>query len=83
MITKVDAFIGECDNCKCLFEDNDYSIFADKEVMKECMKEGFWYMGVGDPDHKDKHYCPDCFRFDEDVDDKIILDESRKDMHKK
>ena len=80
MIHKVESFSGECDNCRCDFEHwhEGWTLFLDSDTIQQEMDNQDWYTGDTDPDHEGKHYCPDCFKQHPDIDDKIIVDESRK-----
>lgn len=78
MITKEECYVGTCDNCGEIFNDGDYSMFPLSSDVKDQMENCDWYANDNDPDHIGKHYCPDCFKYHPDVDDKIIVDLSRK-----
>lgn len=78
MISKEDCYVGSCDNCGELYEGPEYSLFLDRSTVREQMDESDWYAEGADADHKDKHYCPKCFKYHADIDDKIIVDLSRK-----
>lgn len=73
MINEEKAYTGTCDNCQEIFNDGEYSLFLLSSDVKDRMEECDWYAGGADPDHKGKHYCPDCFKYDDEVDDKIIV----------
>lgn len=77
MIIEEKCYTGICDNCGEIFIDGEYILFLWESDVKERMGECDWYANGVDPDHKGKDYCPDCFKYDEDVDDKIIVDQSR------
>lgn len=79
MIHEGKSFSCTCDNCGVQFSDfhSDFSLFISNGDCLESMDNNEWYTGDTDPDHKDKHYCPNCFKRDEDIDDKIIVDTSR------
>lgn len=79
-IEKVDSFIGCCDNCGDAYTDehSGFSIFVDENSIEENMDADDWYTGVVDPDHAGKHYCPKCFKYHPEIDDKIIVIETRK-----
>lgn len=78
MIYKEDCFVGACDNCQEIFTDGDYSMFPLESDLKDEMQNSEWYADGTDPDHKGKHYCPDCFKYHPEEDDKIMVDLSRK-----
>lgn len=79
MIHEEKCYCAVCDNCQetMITYHDGYSLFPDKDRMKEAMEGEEWYTG-GDPDHEDMHYCPNCFKPHPEEDDKIIVDESRK-----
>lgn len=77
MIVEEKCYVGFCDNCQEIFNDGEYSMFPMESDVKDQMHNRDWYTGVVDPDHQGKHYCPDCFKYHEDIDDKIILDTTR------
>lgn len=74
MISKEECYIGTCDNCGEIFHDGEYSMFPLTSDVKDEMENCDWYADGTDSDHKGKHYCPDCFKFHETEDDKIIVD---------
>lgn len=78
MTHKEECFCASCDNCGEIFNDGEYSLFLlESDVIDRLRNDGDWHAGDTDPDHLGKHYCPDCFKQDENIDDKIILDTSR------
>lgn len=80
MIHEVKSFSATCDNCQDTFATyhDGWSLFVDEGRVKEAMDAEGWFTGTGDPDHKGKHYCADCHKLHPEIDDKIIVDESRK-----
>lgn len=79
MIHEEKCYMATCDNCGEVFNDGEYSMYPTKEdVIDVIRNDSEWYSGDLDPDHQGKHYCFDCFKWHPDIDDKIILDESRK-----
>lgn len=79
MIHEEKCYMAICDNCGEIFNDGEYSMFPlESDVLDRIRNDSEWYAGDTDPDHKGKHYCFDCFKYDPDIDDKIIVDESRK-----
>lgn len=78
MIELIDSYVGTCDNCGDIFEDGEYSLFGLNSDVAEKMEESNWYVGRDNNEHKGKHYCSDCFKQDDDVDDLIHLDLTRK-----
>jgi len=80
MLHEEKCFSVTCDNCGELFStyNDGWSLFHDKIQVKEMLDNEDCYYDGTDPDHKEKHYCPDCFKHHPEIDDKIIIDESRK-----
>lgn len=80
MIHQKKCYCATCDNCGEIFDDGEYSMFPLESDVLDSMGDNYteWYAGDTDPDHQGKHYCPECFKYDEDIDDKIIVDLSRK-----
>lgn len=77
MISEEKCYCGVCDNCGEIFDNGEYSLFPLESDVREQMSEREWYTGIVDPDHNGKHYCPECFKYDEEIDDKIIVDIAR------
>lgn len=78
MIHEEKCYVATCDNCGEIFSDGEYSMFPlESDVKDQIQSDGEWYCGDTDKEHIGKHYCPDCFKQDENIDDKIILDTSR------
>ena len=66
MIKELTMYTIVCDSCgKDVNKDADYSCWDDKEYALDIAFEFDW---VNDDD---KHYCPDCYYYDED--DKLII----------
>ena len=80
MITEEKCYCGVCDNCGETYmnDHTGFSMFPDESTCQENMDNDDWYTGHVDPEHEDNHYCPSCFKFDQDIDDKIIVDLTRK-----
>lgn len=74
MIQKIDMFTVKCDNCGKLFEDeiNCFCAWNDESGALDNAKEADWIEG----NEPDTHYCPDCYKFDED--DNLILKTLKK-----
>lgn len=54
-----------CDNCgKDACEDTEYAAWGDPNIVLEWSCENWVQEG-------DKHYCPDCFSYDDD--DNVVL----------
>ena len=73
MIKPVTMYSCFCDNCGTRWEDhhNGYVAMTDEVSIKDnVQEEEEWYSD------NDKDYCPDCWTMNED--DKLIIDESRK-----
>lgn len=55
-----------CDNCgKDSNEDSEYSCYSDKDHAEENAIESDWIQ------EEDKHYCDECFSYDDD--DNLII----------
>lgn len=78
MIRAEKCYVGVCDNCGGNFDDGQFGLFADISQVNEGMDNCDWYADGSDPDHKGKHYCTECFKYDLEVDDKIIVDLTRR-----
>lgn len=78
MIYEEKCYVGTCDNCGVIFNDGEYSLFPLESDVKSQMENSEWYSDGTDEDHKGKYYCPDCFKHDENIDDKIIVDLTHK-----
>jgi hypothetical protein len=74
MIQEVKMFSATCDNCGELFRSyhSGFTAYPDSGNLSEAMDGDDWYAG-SDPSHEGKHYCPKCFKWDENEDDKIHL----------
>ncbi len=77
MIEAVQFFGAHCDNCKeAWFDDhNGWSAMSDESTMKNMLSEYEWHFGDGIDGEDGKHYCPSCFRFNDE--DKFILNIER------
>ncbi|MEH0153751.1 hypothetical protein V6R21_06355 [Limibacter armeniacum] len=75
MIKEVIGYGAECDNCKKDWVNDcmGWGSMSDEVSMKHELSNDDW-LSEGD-----KHYCPDCWSYD----DNEVIDESRKDLHKK
>lgn len=80
MYNEVKCVLATCDNCGETFTSyhEGWSLFVDKNACHDAMDAEEWFTGHGDPDHDGKHYCPDCHKQHPEIDDKIIVDETRK-----
>lgn len=79
-IKKVEMYSCRCDNCGEPFGSYEYEhlLMPDESSMKWALDEDDeWHTEKGNPD---KHYCRDCFIFDDD--DNLIIDETRRQNHK-
>jgi hypothetical protein len=66
MIKEVKMFTVICDNCgKDANDGEDYSCWNDKSFAEDIAVE------AGYLKEDDKHYCQDCFSYDED--DKLVI----------
>ena len=56
-----------CDNCNkgCIDEDNGFVAWSDESSAKDNAIDSEWI------EENEKHYCPDCFEYDDD--DNLIL----------
>lgn len=73
MIHPVTFYGATCDNCgKSWFNDHyGWSAMSDESSMKQMLSDDEWHFGDGQEGEEGKHYCPDCFEFDDD--DQFIL----------
>jgi hypothetical protein len=78
MIQQEKCYVGNCDNCGEVFNNGEFSLFLLESDVKDEMANSDWYADGTDPEHKKKHYCPECFKHHPDIDYKIIVDETRK-----
>jgi hypothetical protein len=80
MIEEIKAYCGVCDNCGHTYENwhSGFSIFVDDSSCHEDMDNSEWYTGHLEGEHEGKYYCPNCYKGDPEIDDKIIVDLSRK-----
>ena len=66
MIKELTMFTVICDGCGTdVNEDTEYSCWNDKLYAQDIAMEADWVTDNG------KHYCPDCYYYDED--DKLII----------
>jgi len=66
MIKEVKMYTVVCDNCgldSC--KNDEYSCWGDKEQAKEHAMNSDWL------EHDEKHYCTNCFSYDDD--DNLVL----------
>ena len=67
MIVKVEMYTVECDNCKKTSgEDSEYSCWNDDAYALENAMDNDWI------EHEEKHYCPDCYKIDDNDNITII-----------
>lgn len=81
MITEIKAYQASCDNCGETFCDehgDGFTVFSDEGDMQENMDSDGWHVNGTDEDHEDKVYCPLCYKEHPEIDDKIIVDLTRK-----
>ena len=64
MLQKVEMYSIICDNCKEICGD-EIVAWADKSHMETVAMESDWLK------EGDKHYCPDCYSYDDD--DNLVL----------
>ena len=61
MLKEVKMYTVVCDNCgKDVNKDAEYSAWNDKNYAVEVAMKSDWIK------ENDKHYCPDCFTYDDD-----------------
>jgi hypothetical protein len=79
MIKELIMYTVVCDNCGAdANEDAEYSCWSDRGYAEESATESDWEKDG------DKHYCPECFSWDDD--DNLVIDAKRtklKDERKK
>lgn len=74
MIQKVEMYTVSCDHCQLdIGMDSEYSCWNDELSAEEQAMESEW--------HKEgsKHYCPDCYGWDDE--DNFFLNQDRKDKN--
>lgn len=72
MIYEVTMYGAKCDNCgKQWVNDNYYWVaLGDKDSLESTLGDDDWHTEES-KEFSDKHYCPDCYSFDDD--DKLVL----------
>lgn len=66
MIKEVKMYTVICDNCgKDVNADAEYSAWSDTQFTEDMALEAGWHK------EDDKHYCPDCFSFDDE--DELVI----------
>jgi len=71
MIKEVTMYTVICDNCgKDLCEGQEFSCWNDDLTAHELAMEENWIK------EESKHYCPDCYDYDDN--DNLVINESRK-----
>ena len=61
MIKSIEMFTVVCDNCgKSADEGTDYAGWNDKEYAKDIAMEANWV------NENDKHFCTNCYEYDDD-----------------
>jgi len=74
-IEKVEMFTIICDHCQLNIGMNEeYSCWSDDSYAEENAMESDWLK------QGDKHYCPDCYGYDDN--DDMELSKERKDKYK-
>lgn len=68
MIIPVEMYQCVCDGCGKAYVDdfNGFVAWSDKITAREAAIEDGWQEIDG------KHYCPDCYEYDEELDDYIV-----------
>lgn len=79
MIKEVKSVMLSCDNCGDTYinDHSGFSIFLDEGNVTEEARDDDWYVDGSDPEHQGKHYCPLCFKYHPEDDDKIIINLTR------
>lgn len=68
MVKQVTMFTIICDNCgRDVNEGQEYSCWNDKGYAEDIAMEADWIK------EDDKHFCPDCYTYDDD--DNLIIKE--------
>lgn len=76
MIYKVEMFAACCDNCKReVFENSDYSCYAEAERVRDEISNADWHETDYKNPEQSKHYCPDCFSFNDE--DELVINTER------
>ena len=71
MIYEVTMFAAKCDNCKKeLYEGSEYSCMGDEIAVSMDMGNSEWHKT-----DDDKHYCCDCWSYDEN--DEVLINKDR------
>ena len=75
MLQKVEMYTIVCDHCqKDIGSEDEYSCWNDDSYAETNATESDWLRD------NDKHYCPDCYSYDDD--DNLILKPEMKDKYK-
>lgn len=71
MLKEVKMFTVICDNCGAdSNKGSEYSCWGDSSNAEDIAADSDWHF------ESDKHYCPNCFSFDDN--DKLVIDPIRK-----
>jgi hypothetical protein len=71
MIEKVEMYTVVCDNCgEDVASGQEYSCWNDKSYAEDNAVDSDWHK------EDDKHYCPNCFEFDDE--DNLIIQSLKK-----
>jgi hypothetical protein len=71
MIQEVKMYTVICDCCgKDVNKDAEYSCWSDEEFAEDIAMESDWLK------EEDKHYCPDCFSYDDE--DNLVIKSTNK-----
>lgn len=65
MIKPVTMYTAVCDRCGKQFVADDFAAYTDICTAREQAMESEW-IEIGD-----KHYCPDCYEFDDELDEYV------------
>lgn len=73
MIKEATYYTLDCDNCGEQFIDSHsgFAAMHEPSSIQELADSSGWHSGDGEQGEEDKHYCPACFKIDDD--DNFIL----------
>ena len=75
MIKEVQMFTVVCDNCKLdIGTVGEYSAWNDENYAETNAMESDWQK------EEDKHYCPDCFEYDDE--DNFVVKKERENINR-
>ena len=71
-VKEMTMYTVQCDNCKKVFEGEDFACWNEFDFALDEAKESEWI----ETDDGENHYCPECAHHNDE--DELIIDESRK-----